>query len=109
MQTDLNDIVEEPGKEHRINVWNLRLALDLLENCESQLNNPSKENNEFVQFQQTEIDKVNRNTSYIMSFHERYFSTVCNSKVFMYPNLLPKRPFRPEKHKKIAEYLPAED
>lgn len=103
----MDEIVNKPQKLHHISVWNLPHAFDVINKWESDLSELNEENTEFVQFQQNEIEKIGRNPLYTMCFHERFLTTVCESKVFMYPQLLPAGPFRPEK--KSFEYIPAED
>lgn len=98
-----------PEKPHNISIWNLSRAINLVNKWELDLFELNEENIELVQFHQNQTEKISRNPLYTMRFHERFLSTVCESKVFIYPELLPSRPFRPESVRKSLEYLPAED
>lgn len=82
--------------------------MDLISRWECELSQNTKENTELVKYLENEMSKLRRNMSYVMKFHERILNLICQSKVFMYPELLPPVPFR-FKLAKPCEYLPAED
>lgn len=95
-------------KKHAKPIHNLQPALDLISDWEIELSQNTKENTELVEHLVHEMSKLRRNLSYVMPFHERILNLISQSKVFMYPELLPQVPFR-FKTTKPSEYLPAED
>lgn len=95
-------------KKHAKPIHNLKPSLELISNWENELSQHTKENTELVKYLQKEMNKLRKNMSYIMQFHERILKLICESKVFMYPELLPVVPFR-FKTSKSSEYFPAED
>lgn len=99
--------MEIVGKGY-ISVYNLKPAMDLIARWESELSENTIENSEFFAHIQEEINKLRKNVGYTMLFHERFLRVICESKIFMYPDLLPAMPFR-LKTTKPSEYFPAED
>lgn len=106
-QLDLIDIVEKQH-DNTVSIYNLKPALDLITNWENELSKNTKENTELVSYLRAEMNKLRKNMSYIMQFHERILRIICGSKVFIYPELLPEIPFR-FKTSKPSEYFPSED
>lgn len=95
--------------ENNVNrIFNLKPALALIAEWETELSVDSIENTELIRHIQSEMDKLRSNVRYEMRFHERWLKKVCHSTVFVYPSLLPTTPFRFDT-KKISEYLPSED
>lgn len=86
----------------------MKPALELIANWETELSQNTKENNELVGYIQNEMNKLRKNLSYTMQFHERFLRVVCESKVFIYGEMLPAIPFR-FKNSKPSEYFPGED
>lgn len=107
MQIDLVNIVER-GNADALSVYNLKPAVELISRWECELSLDSKENTDYFFHLQNEMNKLRKNLSYDMKFHERTLHFISESKVFMYPQLLPKIPFR-FKTQKYSEYFPAED
>lgn len=95
-------------KKHAKPIYNLKPALELISTWEFELMKDTLENTELVRFQMDEMSKLRKNMSYNMQFHERILRIMCESRVFMYPDLLPATPFR-FKTSKASEYIPAED
>lgn len=89
-------------------IFNLKSALALIVEWETELSIDSTENTELIRHIQSELDKLRSNVRYEMRFHERWLNKVCHSTVFIYPTLLPTVPFRFDTKKK-SEYLPSED
>lgn len=89
-------------------ITNLKPALALIAQWETELSVDSIENTELIRHIQSEMDKLKSNMRYEMRFHERWMKTICHSPVFMYATLLPTIPFR-FPSKKLSEYLPSED
>lgn len=102
---ELNEIVD---KKHAKSIHNLKPALELIFNWENELAQDTKENTQLFHHIQNEMSKLRKNMSYIMQFHPRILKVICESKVFMYPDLLPPVPFR-FNTTKPSEYFPAED
>lgn len=82
--------------------------MELIASWENELSQNTTENTEFFTYLQEEINKLRKNLGYTMHFHERILRLICESKVFIYPELLPAIPFR-FKTTKLSEYFPAED
>lgn len=89
-------------------IYNLKPALNLLKRWEYELSQNTIENTEFYTHMQEEMNRLRKNVGYTMQFHERILQTICKSKIFIYPELLPAIPFR-FKASKASEYFPAED
>lgn len=104
-QTEFKDLVD---KKHAKPIFNLQPALDLIADWQSELSQNTKENTELFDYWKSEMSKLHRNLSYVMQFPERILNVICQSKVFMYPDLLPPVPYR-LKSPKSSEYFPAED
>lgn len=102
---EFDDIIH---KRHAKSIYNLKPALQLISNWEDELSQNTKENTELVNYLRHEMDKFRKNMSYNMKFHHRILNLICQSKVFIYPDLLPAVPFR-FKTAKPSEYFPAED
>lgn len=86
----------------------MKPALNLLDNWENELSLNTIENTELYTHMQEEMKRLRKNIGYTMQFHERILRIICESKVFIYPELLPAIPFR-FKATKASEYFPAED
>lgn len=95
-------------KNDQLTIVNLKPALKLVGDWENELSENSTENTQFVRYLEKEMDKLRGNLSYTMQFHDRVLKLIGHSKVFMYPELLPKIPFRFDT-KKLSEFIPAED
>ncbi|XP_031624264.1 uncharacterized protein LOC116341381 isoform X2 [Contarinia nasturtii] len=106
----LDDLINIVDKENAgtISIYNLKPAVELITKWETELSQNTKENTELVTYLQNEMNKLRKNLSYTMQFHERILSIISESKVFIYPHLLPAIPFR-FKTAKSSEYFPAED
>lgn len=104
----LNELkaLTEKGQIRRI--FNLQPALELIGNWESELAVDNEENAEFIAHIRDEMDKWSKNRSYVMQFHPRLLMLMCQSRVFLYENLLPTVPFRNMTMKK-SEFMPGED
>lgn len=92
----------------KIPIHNLKPALNLLKRWENELSQNTIENTELYTHMQEEMKKLRKNVGYTMQFHERFLQIICESKVFIYPELLPAIPFR-FRASKASEYFPAED
>lgn len=95
-------------KKYAKPIHNLKPALQLITKWENELSINTKENTELVKHIQDEMNKLRKNMSYIMRFHERILNLISESEVFIHPDLLPSIPFR-FKTTKPSEYVPAED
>lgn len=100
------DIFEK--KSNPVSICNLKPAIELITSWENELSQNTEENAELISYLRDEMDKLRKNMSYTMQFHERILRKICESNVFMYPELLPAIPFR-FNTKKLSEYFPAED
>ncbi|XP_055309941.1 uncharacterized protein LOC129573467 [Sitodiplosis mosellana] len=94
--------------ESSVSIYNLKPAMELITGWENELSQNTIENTELYTYMQEEMNKLRKNVGYTMQFHERILRLICESKVFIYPELLPAIPFR-FKTPKSSEYFPAED
>lgn len=99
---------EVVDKNDHLIIHNLKPALKLISDWEIELSVNKPENTQLVRFLESEMNKLRKNLSHTMQFSERILKLIAHSKVFMYPELLPKIPLRFDT-KKLSEFLPAED
>lgn len=107
------DKIVKLNKTGVVKIINLKWAIDLIREWETELSSESKENLEFTAFIVNELAKYRRtrtehNKFFKMTFHTRIMHKICNSKVFMYPALLPLAPFFDEKYKN-NKFISAEE
>ncbi|KAI9576781.1 hypothetical protein GQX74_010763 [Glossina fuscipes] len=92
----LKELEEKSIDNNNYKAWNLDSALDLVEKWQEEVNdNNNEENREMMLFMHKEIEATNKNTRQIPRFPPRVMDTIVNSKVFMYPQYLPRIPFTP--------------
>lgn len=111
-QTEMKSLIQN-SKTRAIHITTIDWALDLVNDWENELFVDSKENDELVAFVTNEMERFrsernHHNKVYQMKFPERLMLKICNSKVFMYTELLPKVPFNDEQLK-INHFIPAEE
>lgn len=105
-QLELREIVEKEGA-NPVSIFNLKPALELIENWENELEPDTPENTNLIEFIRDQLDKMKNNNAYKMRFHDRILHKMCTSKVFLYPDYLPPIPFQVDVKK--SEYIPSED
>ncbi|XP_055856678.1 uncharacterized protein LOC129919724 [Episyrphus balteatus] len=89
--------LEAKGEENAtFNVWNLKPALELVEEWEKELNEDTEENSQLMKFIYRELRRtpVRSRTNYQVSrFSPRIMKKLLSSRAIMYPSYLPKIPF----------------
>ncbi|CAH0590114.1 unnamed protein product [Chrysodeixis includens] len=93
-------------------VCNLRPALELVNSWEAAVSADTPENAAMLEFIQKQMERTSRRLNhkalYVGEFHETFLSTVANSRVFLYPYLLPAMPYRGDTTRRLF-YLNSED
>lgn len=114
MLLKLNELSKNDIKS-AFNAWNLKLGLELIKKWENELSIYSEENRSLMDFFYNEIERIQNlkrpSISNAMRFPPRIMKLMIESKVFIYPELLPKIPFHFHKnHLKIRNnFCPSED
>lgn len=103
---ELKEIVDKEGA-NPVSIFNLKPALELIDNWENELESDTPENTNLIEFIRDQLDRMKNNNAYKMRFHDRILHKMCTSKVFLYPDYLPPTPFQVDIKK--SEYIPSED
>uniref|UniRef100_A0A1A9ZY38 Uncharacterized protein n=1 Tax=Glossina pallidipes TaxID=7398 RepID=A0A1A9ZY38_GLOPL len=107
-QNLLKELKEKSIDNNNYKALNLDSALDLVEKWKEEVNdNNNEENREMMLFMHKEIEATNKNTRQIPRFPQRVMDAIVNSKVFMYPQYLPRIPFTP-RQRTYEAFAPAE-
>ncbi|XP_053966533.1 uncharacterized protein LOC128868456 [Anastrepha ludens] len=103
----LEEMEQKALDDASFRAWNLKPALKLIRQWEEELNKDTLENKEMMEFIHTEIDHTKSNCRQIPRFPPRIMDLILNSKVFMYPQYLPRIPFTTS-HCSYEVFSPAE-
>jgi hypothetical protein len=100
-KTDLSELQKKcTHPDSAFNAWNLEPAVQFCDDWERDLLTTNDENTAMIQtmIQEVETEKVmfkkSRKKRYVGKFPDKAMHTMITSKVFLYPDLLPARPFR---------------
>ncbi|XP_036330028.1 uncharacterized protein LOC118742223 [Rhagoletis pomonella] len=96
----LTELEERSKDDASFRAWNLKIATKLVRQWEEDLNKDTYENKEMMKFIHSEIELTKNNCRQIARFPPRIMDLILNSKVFMYPEYLPRIPFT----SRIARY-----
>ncbi|XP_053615021.1 uncharacterized protein LOC128677880 isoform X2 [Plodia interpunctella] len=92
-------------------VCNLRPAMQLVNNWQAKVSENTPENREYIQFIQDDCAKwshyLAKNNYYMGDFHPMYKKAIAESSVFLYPYLLPPKPYHNRQRRHA--YLISED
>ncbi|XP_067626696.1 uncharacterized protein mute [Eurosta solidaginis] len=104
----LTELEQRAQHDASYNAWNLKPAMKLLAEWEDDLKKDTPENKEMMKFIHKEIQLTNRNSRQVLRFPARIMDMMLNSKVFMYPQYLPRIPFS-SRGTKYEMFSPAEE
>ncbi|XP_060805440.1 uncharacterized protein LOC106137275 isoform X2 [Amyelois transitella] len=94
-----------------VEVCNLRPAMELVSGWEAKVSQTTPENTEYIQYIQDDCQKwanyMARNNYYLGDFHDMFKKAIAESPVFLYPYLLPPRPYHNRQRR--SNYLMSED
>ncbi|XP_026472577.1 uncharacterized protein LOC113376749 isoform X2 [Ctenocephalides felis] len=95
---NLHNLADTNSGETILSTHNLKPALELCESWQSRLSKDNEETKNIFRFIENEINKSRANklshNRYYSKFPPEMMDVICDSKVFIYPELLPKIPFR---------------
>ncbi|XP_020712601.1 uncharacterized protein LOC101453433 [Ceratitis capitata] len=103
----LMELEQKAEDDASFRAWNLRPAMKLIRQWEEDLSEDTPQNKEMMKFINSEVHSTRSNCRQVPRFPPRIMELMLNSKVFMYPQYLPRIPFR-SRPRRYECFAPAE-